>query len=256
MAAADSGNDNSSSFRLAVTAVPDDRDAVVAVLRETVKMNAVDAKIRLHQVPAVWPEEYAADVALAARDQLRSVGVSVCAVLASSADNLHAQTVHHVRCTEEGFVVVSLTGEAGTPLPWETLKLISVADVDGLQHRTTGAFSSDYLQTHPHISPSGANKRTEHGLELNLIFSDPQACYRIDAGLMNYEYLGESLSSSTTENFKQLLIDLTRHAAAAAQTPLTEQFATGKLHERDRLKSPQVHHDLAVAYYLCATCEE
>ena len=214
-------------------------------------MNAVDAKIRWHQVPAVWPEEYTEEVAVAARDQLRSVGVSVCAVPASSAENLHAQTVHHVRCTDEGFVVLSLTGEAGAPLSWETLKLISVADVDGLQHRTTGAFSTDYLQTHPHITPSDANKRTEHGLELNLIFSDPQACYRIDAGLMNYEYLGDKLSSSTTENFKQLLVDLVRHAPAAAQTPLTEQFATGRLHERDRLKSSQVHHDLAVAFYLC-----
>ncbi|MEZ5941670.1 MAG: hypothetical protein R3C18_09775 [Planctomycetaceae bacterium] len=250
--AAATGNVNASGlFRLAVTAVPDERDAVIAVLREAVKMNAVDAKIRLHHIPAVWPEEYAVEEAGAACDQLRSVGMSVCAVPASSADDLHAQTVHHVRCTNEGFVVVSLTGEAGTPLPWETLKLISVADVDGLQHRTTGAFSSDYLATHPHMTPSTANKPTEHGLELNLIFDNPEACYRIDAGLMNYEYLGENLSSSTTENFKQLLIDLVRHAPAAAQTPLTEQFATGGLHERDRLKSSQVHHDLAVAYYLC-----
>ena len=54
MAAAESDNVNpSGSFRLAVTAVPDDRDAVVAVLRGDAKMNAVDAKIRWHQVPAV-----------------------------------------------------------------------------------------------------------------------------------------------------------------------------------------------------------
>lgn len=242
-------------FRIAVVSLPEEREAVLSLLKQSLGMNAVDAKIRIQQVPTVWPEQHSAEQAEAAAVQLRALGAVARAVPVAEIRQLNGQTLHHVRCLPDGFVVVSLTGEAASPIPWQKLKLISVAEVGGLQHKTTGAFPDTTFRRQPMHAMPTASKSTEFGLEFWLLFAEPAALYRIDANLMNYEYLGERLKSSTPLNAKALFQDLVHFAPHAMLTPTAGKFADEKLRQTDRVASTHTHHDIVLARGLCHSGE-
>src|SRR5690606_17825392 len=83
--------------------------------------------------------------------------------------------------------------------------------------------------------------------EMWLITRSPVSGYRIDAELMNYEYLGERRSRSSEANFGGLVSDIRRHAPQLVQTPSALAYDPSAGRPPERMPSPAAHRDAVAA---------
>lgn len=240
----------SASFRLAVLAAPDDRDTALMVLQEVLGLNAIDAKTRLRHLPAVWPDEFSEDAAKEAAQRLQSLGVRAAAVPVTDVPDLRqARALHHVQCRGEGFVIMSIAGEPERTIGWPDLALLSVAEVAGLRQESVSNVPDGVFRHAPGIASVGVTN-SERGLEIWLIAVSPFQAYRIDAELMNYEYLKDRLSPSTDANFAQLVSDIRRHATNLTLTSSAQAYLSESTRGPQRMPSPGAHRDAVAAHWV------
>jgi hypothetical protein len=240
-------SESETSYRLAVTAIGEDRDAAVEILRQTLGMNAIDARTRTAHVPGIWLEEFPAEAAQLAALQLREQGGTAAAIPAAAVPDLRsARTLHHIRCQDEGLVIISIAGDPEQTIPWENVGLLSVADVAGLREQVAGGLPNGVFRHDPGIVES---HHRHHGLELWLITRSPVSGYRIDAELMNYEYLGDRRSPSTEANFAHLVEDIRRSAPRLVQTPSALEYDPASSRSLQQMDSPAAHRDAVAAHW-------
>lgn len=249
-----STRESESRYRLAVTEIGDDRDAAVTILQRALGMNAIDARTRIAHVPAVWPETFPAEAAQQAAEQLRELGGQAAAVSEAEVPDLRfARTLHHVRCQQEGLVIMSIAGDPVRTIPWEDVVLLSVADVAGLRQEAAGGLPDGVFRHDPGIAESRVR---HHGLELWLITRSPLCGHRIDAELMNYEYLGDRRSPSTDANFAHLVEDIRRSAPQLAQTPAAVEYDPASSRPPQSMDSPAAHRDAVAAHWAVAHAQQ
>lgn len=237
-------------YRLAVVSAPRDRDAGREVLVKTLGMNSVDARIRLHHVPAVWPEKLNEPVANAAAKQLIAAGASAEAVAESNVPDLHlARTLHHVRCGRHGLDIVSIGGEVKQTVSWSSLALLSVADVGDLDEGLKGRLPNGVFRHSPGIAVFESPVE-EHSLEMWLLADNPVRVFRIEADLMNYEYLGDRLTTSTGANFGLLVRDICRFTPNLFRTPSAQAFLNSSPALAYHMESARQHRDAVLAYWV------
>jgi len=240
-------NSRPSCYRLAVTQAGDDRDAALAILQEMLGMNAIDARTRLGHVPSVWPEQFAEEPAREAVQRLQALGAAAAAVRATDVPDLrHGRTLHHIRCCDDGFVVLSISGEPDFTIPWGNIALLSVADVAGLRQESAtsvpdGVFRHGLGITETHVEA--------HDLEMWLIKESPLVAYRIDVELMNYEYLQERRAPQAAVNFAELVADIRRYAPHVMLTPSAQAYVNESSEGAHPMHSPAAHRDAVAAFW-------
>ena len=241
--------------RLAMLAPPEDRDAAIEVMRDSLGFNTIDARVRLHHVPGVWSELFDSSTADRGAKLLNELGAEAYPVCAADVPDLKsAQTLHHVRCRPEGFVIVSLSGDPGETIPWERLSVLSIADVEGLRENSPNPFVDGVFRRA--VGGGPLDKKSEfHGFELWLLCESPFRAFRMDAEQMNYEYLGERLSTSGGENFGHLVSDICQFAPQLILTKLARSYRENPFQGLHHLPSPDVHRE-AVAAYWAIHCRE
>ena len=82
---------------------------------------------------------------------------------------------------------------------------------------------------------------TAHGPELWLVREQPFQAWRIDHLEMNYEYLGDRMSTSAALNFRVFVQDVADHAKAAYLTPSTRAYLETQRAEDYRFDSRESH---------------
>jgi hypothetical protein len=238
------------SYRLAVCSLPHDLDAAATLLSHVVGLNPIDAKTRLRHVPGVWPDKLTRRAAETAARGLQALEMSVVAVPAGDVPDLHpGQLVHHVQCTNEGFVVVPIKGEPNPPVDWTRLALLSVANVAGLKQEASGNVPDGVFRHAPGIT-SSRPATEDHGLEMWLLCESPFQAFRISAEAMNYEYLGDRRTPSSAENFANLVQDIRRHAPQLTLTDSAEAYLNKPLRALPRVNSPAAHRDAVTARWV------
>lgn len=72
---------------------------------------------------------------------------------------------------------------------------------------------------------------------------DPDRCFRFQEHEMNFEYLGERMSTSGTENCKRLVQDIRQRATRIACTSGLNAYLDGNLQAEDRYQSAELFHN-------------
>jgi len=241
--------------RLAILVSPPDRDAAIEVMRDNLGFHTIDARVRLYHVPGVWPEMFDFETADEGARLLNKLGADVYSVCAADVPDLKpVQTLHHVRCRPEGFVIVSLSGDPAETIPWERLSVLSIADVEGLREKSPNPFVDGVFRRA--VGGGPLDRKSEfHGFELWLLCGSPFQAFRMDAEQMNYEYLGERLSTSGEENFGLLVNDICQFSPHLTLTKLAQSYRESPFQGLHQLPSPDVHRE-AVAAYWAIRCRE
>lgn len=239
-------------FRLVVLSHPADRDGAVALMSGFLGMTAIDAKTRLRHIPAVWPETLTREAIDEAVDGLKQLGGDALAVPSDLVPDLRsAPTLHRVRCTPAGLDLISLSGTVEEQVPWDSLAAIGVARVAGLGHRPGGQLADGVFRRNLGISTVDL-KPQEQGTELWIACNGPARAYRIEAEHMNYEYLGDRLSTSTGENFAQFFSDLLLCAPGVVLTESARKFHVSQGKELDSFPHSEAHRDEVLARWMAA----
>lgn len=241
---------NDRKYRLAVISIPEHRDLVINVLVDVLGLNAIDARARLRRVPGVWPEQVDEETAGTAADLLEKLGADIVCVDVSEVPSLQfARTLHHVRCEQTGFEIVSISEEVEQTIPWSKLALMSVADVADLHDGLVEQLPDGVFRHAPGIAQflSPVNR---HGLEMWLLTDSPFEAFRIDAELMNYEALGDQLLPSSDANFRQLVTEIREHATQLSLTPVAQNYVNRSPVESYRIDAAEIHRDLVLAYWI------
>ncbi len=237
-------------FRLALLEAPPDHEAASIVLQQSLGLNPIDARIRVRHAPGVFPEVFDKSLAEQAAEKLRSLGAKAAAVPSAAVPRLRgARTVHHVRCLDDGFAIVSVAGEVERVIPWTDLRLLSVADVPVPRKSFTGVLPDGVLRHVRGIAQTKITDTDEERLEAWLLCEPPFQAYRMDSELMNYEYLGDDRTTFAAHNFREVIRDLQRHAPHLALTPTAHAYVDGSEIGRYRLKSPDAHRDLVLTHW-------
>ena len=237
-------------FRLGVCSLPHDLDAAATLLAHVVGLNPIDAKTRLRHVPGVWPDKLTRQAAETAARGLEALEMTVVAVPEGDVPDLHpGQLVHHVRCTDAGFVVVPINGEPEPPIDWSRLAQLSVANVAGLKQEGSGNVPDGVFRRAPGIA-SSRPATDDHGLEMWLLCESPFQAFRVNAEAMNYEYLGERRTTSSAENFANLVLDIRKNAPQLTLTESAEAYLSNPLQALPKLNSPTAHRDAVTAYWV------
>jgi hypothetical protein len=251
--AATSGTEASPpGFRVAVFAVPEDEEAFLQVLRDDLGLNAIDAKVRLHGLPGLLPDQMTEPVAARLAAAIRELGVEAQPVQDHELPALeHAPTVHHVRCTTEGLELVGTTGALEETLPWPWFALISIADVPLEAVRHYRVNPTAVIRAGPgRVSPPTLDKPAVRGAEMWIVCEQPFRAIHIDHREMNYEYLGDRKAGSAAANFAVLVDDLARHAPHVYWTPSARAYRNRDPAEQYRFDSQQAHRDATMLQVL------
>jgi hypothetical protein len=239
---AEAGRTPDLGFRVVVFGPPTDREALLRELRRELGLHPVDSRIHVRHLPGILPDRLDREDAERVADAIRRIGGDVAVIPADDWPDLsRAPTVHHVRCTDCGLEVVSQAGTSAELIPWEHLRLISVADVplDGVRHfvapRTT------VIRVTPRIKDARLETRTVRGAEMWIVCENPFRAFRIDHREMNYEYLGGSLTGSAAVNFEVFLKDIVQHAPHAQLTPVARAYIKRAPAEQWRYVSAEEH---------------
>jgi hypothetical protein len=211
-------------FRIVVFSVPDDLESLQQALTALPDMDTATARLQSHLLPGIVPHSYSQDLAVAVAAEIERCGATATPVPACDVpDLMHAHPIHHLRIKED--VLESLdTSDKMQSCPWSAVSVISVGV---LPSTAPSRFRS------PSALASGSSHRTwNEGVRLAakrrpeafVVLSDGQAALNIASDELNYEYLGDRLSTSSSANFRLLIQDLVGRASGAWVTPSTVAF--------------------------------
>lgn len=238
---------NPARYRLAIASDNVDQNAALPILQRTLGLNAIDARTRLNHVPAVWIEEFDQGVAQSAAAQLQELGIEAAAVPADKIPDLRqVRTLHRVACIASGLVIDSLTNETDQTIPWSRVGLLSIADIVDVHGRTEGRLPDMFYRHDPGITDQKALPG-DHGLELWILCDPPFEAFRIVADMMNYEYLQERRTSSSSDNFQSFVCDILEHGSNVLLTGSARDFLNRPTHALRRKHTALSHREAVLA---------
>jgi len=232
------------SKRVLVYAIPDDTEGLRNELECRLGMNPIDARVRLHELPGILPQDFTPEDAESLAAAVRQFGVEAEVIDEHDCPDLtHAPTVHHVRCTKTALEVVPPQGTIVERINWDSVSLISIADVplDGAHH--TVPPQTVMVRSSPRKNDAEI-ETTIRGAEMWVVCGKPFRAFRIDHREMNYEYLGARKAASATANFREFAADLIQHVPGAYLTPTARAFLAGSTVEKYHLESAARHRKL------------
>jgi hypothetical protein len=208
-----------------VFSIPDDPHRLRDVIAGELSINSTDAQIQVHGLPGVLPATMKQHDAARLAAAIRDLGVNATAIPAGEVPELHRiDLVHHLRCTDDALKVLGVRGTVTRRIPWENIRLISV----GLVPHASRQFQPPVPTVAVSLATAhrGEDPATvrQDSLELLLVSENPLRVLRIDHAEMNYESLGDRMSTSATINFRRLIQALINRAAQACVTPATRSF--------------------------------
>lgn len=217
-------NSTELSTRLAVFSKPDDLHELAGVLAEELGLHPTDAMHEAHSVPSVLTPRLTSANADRIASAIELMGLRTEAI---SMDELRAfedlRAAHHVACRLTGLEILDLVGLPTELIPWDDIEVLSVGEVpaEASHHPVTEKFTVISTARPLHDSVSNVPSHTP---ELWIICRQPERVYRLDAGKLNFESLGERKTNSKQVNLRLLLQDIVRHAPHAHLTPATHDF--------------------------------
>ncbi len=162
------------------------------------------------------------------------------AILKERADLVGAKQVLRVRRAElraDAFhVEVGLLGKL-SPLPWESVSLVSIGRVQIVKQKTikktkrkiglskAGLAMGVPMPTLKKKTTTSTEKEIDEDLLLQLVFGDEGVVREIRPSQFDYGYLGERLRPLGRENFLLFLADLATYATSATWTAMSRDLA-------------------------------
>lgn len=209
--------------QIAVFAVPDDTERLEKLLMDLPDMDAPTVRQLVLSLPGLIPcrltRSGAADVAAG----IRELGVHATSIPCGDIPNVsHAVHVHRVNISQSTLEIVGPRNESQS---WsaESVDLLSVGVMPSagpLRHRPapSAAMGSSHRSWN-----EGAILSPKKRPEAIVVLHD-DSVLSLASDEMNYEYLGDRLSHSSSANFMSLIKDLRQLAADAWVTPSTRAF--------------------------------
>jgi len=213
------------SFRLVVFAEPDDVHALRDLLVEHLGLHPSDAQIHSQSVPGVLPDSLNPMQADILKNRIHELGINAQVILQQDVpDFTHTAVVHHARCIEQGLETLGHHGEQESLIPWSEIELINVGQVplESSLPYSTGVNSVLVTSSRPRIGT--AQIKESKGLEAWVVRNSPLEAIRVEHNQMNYEYLADRKTESSTENFRLFLEDILSFGQAVYQTPSARAF--------------------------------
>jgi type II secretory ATPase GspE/PulE/Tfp pilus assembly ATPase PilB-like protein len=211
-------------YRVIIFAAPDDPYALREVLVNALAMHPTDAMIRAHAAPGILPDQLTEEEAARWVATIAQSGVHAEAIPAAEVPDFgHTEAVHHARCLDEGLEVIEIHGEEEQLIPWPEVALLSVGQVPQEVSRRY-VMQTTTLTAARRTLPPPLDVAMPSGPELWVVCMDPVRGFRVDHKRLNYEYLGDRMTDSSTRNFRVFLEDLAGRAASAYRTPATRAF--------------------------------
>ncbi len=211
-------------FRIVVFIVPDDLEALAQILMKLPHMDMATAKLQTHLLPGIIPHSYSHNMAVGVAEEIERCGGKATAVPAGEVpDLMHAHPTHHVRPTDHALEAMD-TSDNLQSFPWSAVSVISVGVLPSSapsRFRSPAALSSGSSHRSWNEGVRIALKRRP---EAFVVLSDGRSSLNMASDEMNYEYLGDRLSTSSSTNFKLLIQDVISRATAAWITPSTLAF--------------------------------
>jgi hypothetical protein len=215
--------DAPTDYRVVIFAAPDDAFALRDLFVEQFKMHPSDAMHHARHVPGILPDALTQDAAAQVASAVNELGLHAEAVLQSEIpDFQHAETVHHVRCLDAGLEIVEVHGQQETVVSWSDVDLVSVGQVP--QEDDRHYILSDEISAARRAATLDCFVARLPGPELWIVRREPLKAFRIDHERMNYEYLGDRKTASSTRNFRVFIGDVLEKAPTAYVTPATRAF--------------------------------
>jgi len=215
-------------WRVAVFAIPDDRDALKEILITEFDLNPIDAQIEIHNLPGLLRERLNWDKAERVCSRIERLGVASTMIDTRTLPNLnHPKHPHHVRCSDDGMEILGIDGGRKQLIAWKDMALVSIGyvPIESSHHYSTSP--EPVFSSAPHHHSMTSEMPTAHGAEMWLLTDDDlPVAYRIDHNQMNYEYLGSRKVDSATSNFQLLVGDILGMSEACYQTPATRAFVS------------------------------
>ena len=230
MSAEESGTENtathnaSGNFHVVVlTAVPDP-EQLADRLMVLPGMDRATAKMQSRLMPGIIPYAYEQQVAMGMASDIKELGANAFAVAATDLPNLiHAHQTHHVKIHSAALEAID-TSDKSQMCRWDQISVISV-----------GVLASDSpsrFRAAPTIANGSSHKIWNEGKKIGgkprpealLILSDGQPAISMASDEMNYEDLGDRITTASAANFRLLLQQIVTHATSAWLTPSTLAF--------------------------------
>lgn len=217
--------------------IEDEAPAVRDLFCKVTGMHPTDAMVWVSKVPGAWPHPLPADQTRALLDGLYDLRVAAEAWLVEKFPDLTPpRTIHEAACLPEGFRVSGLRGEPTHWVPWPKVELICagrIATPDEFREVKPPSFTGAVVTglraltfrrpaTDPSVRRARAMRIPRDPVgEVLIVRCDPRIAFRVIENQMNYAYLGEALSTKSTENFPRFVADLVARSDNAYITPST-----------------------------------
>lgn len=211
-------------FRIVVFSVPDDLESLAQTLMTLPQMDIATARLQTHLLPGIIPHSYDQNTAVGVAEGIERCGGKATAVPAEDVPDLtHAHPTHHVRLTDHSLEAMD-TSDKLQSCPWSAISVISVGILPSSappRFHSPSALSGGSAHRSWNSGTRIASKRRP---EAFLVLTDGQPALTMASDEMNYEYLGDRLSTSSSANFKLLIQDMISRATRAWITPSTLAF--------------------------------
>jgi len=219
-----SADPESAEYRIAVFSVQEDPEPLQLAIMALPQMDRATANLQSHQLPGILTSSYDWETAVNLADAIQRLGLEASAVpVCEIPDLVHVHQTHHVQLTD-GSLEAMDTSEHLQSCPWGEISVISVGI---LPSSAPSGFHSakepSSLISHRTWN-EGVRVAAKHRPEAYVILSDGQPGLLLASDEMNYEYLGDRMSTSSGSNFKLLIQDLVSRATGAWVTPSTLAF--------------------------------
>ncbi len=235
------------TFSVFISELPDDHEPIVDLLIRDFEYHRTDARIRLRHLPGILPDNFSYEKATQLAAELENADCHAGVVDTNNIPDLkHAPLLHHVRCEPQGFTILDISGNVLEALPWSSFTFLTVGAVP-----TTSVERGAHSQATPPASaarePAKAPLRSDHDtMALWLATDSPERYLRVVEHEMNYEYLGDRKSTSSSENFKHLIQDILNFAPQIASTLSVKQYLDGRPQRRFHYDSLEALRDATV----------
>lgn len=238
-AAAAAAAQNETNFRLVVLRGPTDHTLLGEIFRDELHLNSIDALGRASRMPGVLKDHFTRERAQTLAAAIRDAGWEAVAVpVTELPDPQHPRVVHHARCTETGFVLIGLSGEVESEIPWDAIRLLCIGEAP-LETSRHYRLNERYVTAGQYLHGGPLDLRIPPSLQLWIECRSPSALLQVVHSHMNYEYLGSRRTDSGTSNFRTFVDDLVRFAPHAVRTPSTEAYRSGEDSPRYRFNSAE-----------------
>lgn len=215
--------DNIGHYAL-IVATLDNKVQARQILVDQLGYHHIDLERTVRHLPGILARNLTEVQASALHDGLEQAGCRCVVTLMDSLPDVeHVAASHHVRCLESGLEVLDLAGEKVEVIPWSSFYFISIGNIPhSMNAQPKSEISLESFQvTGVH---DALIKSVPKANQLWLAARLPDRCFRFDEHEMNYEYLGDRMTSSGTRNFQLFAEDLIRYAPHLVRSKSAADF--------------------------------